>query len=357
MSFEFILLILALIGGGVATYFLIMRNRPRHMKTDYLYTEALDALLKGNKRVAINRLRDVVKQDSNHINAYLQLGNILRETAPQQAIKIHQSLTVRPNLPESLQLEIHKSLALDYKTVNDYPRAKEEAEIILKMQRRNLWATNFLVQLEEEKGNWAAAAQYARLSQKIQNISNKEQLAKYQLNEGLELLSAGKINQALTAFQKASKLAPDYSLPYRYIGDIYEQNRNLTKAIEHWEKYALRTTNNGVDVFSKIESALFDLGRFSEIEQFYRRILKHDANNLEALSKLANVLVEKGDLDSALALIENALNKKPDSLHARLMKLKLNLSRKTPAELAVYIDEIIELIPADDVSTTPVQDD
>ncbi len=357
MGVEIILLLLVLIGGGVAAYFLILRNRPGQKKTDYLYTEALDALLKGNKRVAVQRLRDVVKQDSNHVNAYLQLGNILRDTAPQQAIKIHQSLTVRPNLSDALQLEIHKALAQDYKCVNDYNRAHEEAEIILKLQRRNLWATDFLVKLEEEKGNWSAAAQYARLSQKIRNTSNKEQLAKYQLNEGLDLLKEGKTGQALSAFQKASKLAPEFHLPYKYMGDIYEQNRNLTKAIEHWEKYALRTKNNGADVFSKIESALFDLGRFSEIEQFYRRILKNDSNNLEALSKLANVLVEKGDMDSALALIENALNKNPDSLPARLMKLKLNLSRKTPAELAVYVDEIIELIPISDRDKASDQDE
>ncbi|NQV38627.1 MAG: hypothetical protein HQ509_11565 [Candidatus Marinimicrobia bacterium] len=344
MGFDTFLLILffVFIIGGVIVF---LRSKPkRKQRTDSLYTEALDALLKGDDRRALLKLRDVVKQDSYHVNAYLQMGNVLRKKAPQQAIKIHQSLTVRPNLSDEMTIDIHQALAQDYRAIDNYRRAKEEAELILKVQRRNLWATEFLLSLEEENSNWAEAAQLAKLSQRIRNTDDKNQLAQYQLYEGLDLIGQKKKSEALSAFQKASKLDTSYGLPHKYIGDIYEEDRDLIKAIASWEKYAMLDIENGQEVYGKIESALFDLGRFSEIEQFYRRLLEKDRSNLSALSKLANVLVEKGHGEEALTLIDNALIMKNTSIHARLMKLKLSLDQKTPNELALQVDDIIDIV-------------
>jgi len=116
------------------------------------------------------------------------------------------------------------------------------------------------------------------------------------------------------------------------------------KAIENWESYALFTPEEGRVVYTKIESALFDLGRFSEVEKFYERILEKDPSNLNALAKLANVLEEKGEHNSALNLVEDALSKNKGSVHGRLMKLKLSLHISKPHELSNQIDEIIQLL-------------
>ena len=66
----------------------------------------------------------------NHINAYLQLGNLLRDEDTDRAIKIHQMLTVRQNLDKETKIEILKSLAFDYKKINDLSKSKIEAEKI-----------------------------------------------------------------------------------------------------------------------------------------------------------------------------------------------------------------------------------
>ena len=87
--------------GGIFAYF---TRRPKSRKnTDSLYTDALNAMVRGDSDGAMRLLRDVVRQDTDHLDAYLQLGDILREDGnPQQAIKVHHSLTVRPGLSENL---------------------------------------------------------------------------------------------------------------------------------------------------------------------------------------------------------------------------------------------------------------
>jgi len=336
------ILIAVLVIGGVVAY--LFYKPKKQQRSDSLYTDALNAMIKGDKNTALKLLRDVVKQDSDHIDAYLQLGNILREDSPQQAIKIHQSLTVRPKLSDSLKIDIYQALALDYMRVNNLKRAKREAGQILKIQRRNRWATEFLLQIAEQERDWVQAAQLAKMLQRIQNKQDPEQLAKFQVFEGLDKLASGDTSGARACFVKATKICPDYGLPYLHLGDLYEADRNLVKAIENWEKFALLTPEESSKVYTKIESALFDLGRFSEVEKFYRRLLEKDASNLYALAKLANVLEEKGERQAALSLVEEALARDDSSLHARLMKLKLSLNLATPHELARQIDTMIEFL-------------
>ena len=90
--------------------------------------------------------------------------------------------------------------------------------------------------------------------------------------------------------------------------------------------------------------ALFDLGRFSEVEKFYQRALDKNPENLDALAKIANVLEEKGERSQALELVEDALDHYADSVKLRLMKLKLSLQVVPPPQLAQQIDDMIEIM-------------
>ena len=167
MELTYLYLALALAAGaGIFLYFSPFRAAKKP-KTDTLFTEALNAMVRGDKGRAVRLLRDVVKQDSDHIRAYLQLGNIMRDDHPQQAIKIHQSLTVRPNLSSELRVDIHRALANDYEQVGQNVKAKKEAEQVLTFEKRNLWALQFLVRIAETNQNWDEAASWTKQMQKV----------------------------------------------------------------------------------------------------------------------------------------------------------------------------------------------
>ena len=51
-------------------------------------------------------------------------------------------------------------------------------------------------------------------------------------------------------------------------------------------------TNSSLIVFDNIETALFDLGRYSEVEKFYRKVLENNPKDLNAGLRLTNVLNE-----------------------------------------------------------------
>ncbi|MBL7013232.1 MAG: tetratricopeptide repeat protein [Candidatus Marinimicrobia bacterium] len=337
------LIILGLASLGILFIYLRFKSDPTP-KIEYLYTEALNAMVRSDRNHALKLLRDVVKQDSDHVTAYLQMGNILRDDHPEQAVKIHQSLTVRPHLDKPLRVEIHQALAMDYNELGFIARAKKEGEKILQLDKKNIWASQFLLEVAEKDHDWKTATKWAKIIQKQSQEKNPFQVAQYKVYEGLEKMESGDSHGAKSLFLKAIKDARDFGLPHYYLGDIFSEARDLVKAIDSWEKFAHLSPSESVKVFSKIESALFDLGRYSEVEKFYRRILDENPDNIEAVAKLANVLEEKGEHQAAISLIEQSLDSNNPSIHGLLMKLKLSLHGSTPVELSHQIDQIIEQV-------------
>ena len=339
---EIIVSVIALIG----VFLLIFLFKPKKKRrTESIYTNALNAMVRGDARTALSHLRDVVKQDSDHINAYLQMGNILRQdNNGQAAIKIHQSLMVRPKLDNQIRLDIHKALALDFEQIENLSRAQQEAELVLKIDKKNQWANEFLLTIFEKQKNWDKATQISKTIQRLKKEKDPNQISKYLVFQGMDKLEKGSEIEAINLFEKAVKTSPKFALSYLKLGDYYAEKRDLTKAIENWENYALYDPDDGHGIYSKIESALFDLGRFSEVEKFYRRILNNNPINLAALTKLANVLQEKGQHKDALNLVDETLAKNESSIHAHLMKLKLSLNFSKPHELSHYIDNIMQLL-------------
>ena len=339
----FIILSILVIAIGTSLFFYYKKKPLIKNNSNKLYTEALNMLVRGDSQNAIRLLRDVVKQDTNHLDAYLQLGDILREEGnSQNAIKIHQSLTVRPGLDDKLQIQIHQSLAKDYLSLNEISLAKKEAEMILNIDKKEFWATEFLLDLAEKSHDWAQAAHLIKTLDN--NNSDITRLARFKVYEGMGKFENDDRKGAEQCFNKAIEIAPNFGLPHLYLGNLFSENRNLVKALEHWEQYALLDLKNGSSIYSKIESALFDLGRFSEVEKFYQRALKNNPRNLDALAKIANVLEEKGERQKALDLVEDALSQHQDSIKLRLMKLKLSIQYSSPPQLSQQIDKMIDIM-------------
>ena len=339
----FIILSILVIAIGTSLFFYYKKKPLIKNNSNKLYTEALNMLVRGDSQNAIRLLRDVVKQDTNHLDAYLQLGDILRDEGnSQNAIKIHQSLTVRPGLDDKLQIQIHQSLAKDYLSLNEISLAKKEAEMILNIDKKEFWATEFLLDLAEKSHDWAQAAHLIKTLDS--NNSDITRLARFKVYEGMGKFENDDRKGAEQCFNKAIEIAPNFGLPHLYLGNLFSENRNLVKALEHWEQYALLDLKNGSSIYSKIESALFDLGRFSEVEKFYQRALKNNPSNLDALAKIANVLEEKGERQKALDLVEDALSQHEDSIKLRLMKLKLSIQYASPPQLSQQIDKMIDIM-------------
>ncbi len=342
MDSAYTIVLIVVLVVALPLLFFYLKKPSSKKKIDTIYLDALNAMLLSDKKKAITLLSSLVKNDSEHVNAYLQLGNLLRNDDTDRAIKIHQMLTVRQNLNNDTKIEILKSLSLDYKKINEFSKSKIEAEKILDIDKNNIWANKFLLSLAENTKDWDYAEKKARDLKKIKGYDNEVNLSKYTLQKGVMFLEDNNFLDSEKLFKKAISESPEFGMPYKYLGDIKYINRDLVKAVEYWEKFMDLSIENSHIVFDSIETALFDLGRYSEVENFYRKVLEKNPSDLNAGQRLANVLNEKGENKAALDLIEKFIDDIEPSILVMLMKLKLSLTSKTPAELGHFIDEILK---------------
>ena len=167
-------------------------------------------------------------------------------------------------------------------------------------------------------------------------------------SEALDLLNKNEFKAAESLLNDAIKQAPGFGLPYKFLGEIRIANRDLVKAVEYWEKFVNLSPEDSNKVFDNMESALFDLGRYSEVENFYRKVLEIDSKNISGSLRLANVLNEKGEDQAAIKLIDGIINSGNAKISILLMKLKLSLSIQTPNELGHQIDAILNQLESAD---------
>ena len=196
--------------------------------------------------------------------------------------------------------------------------------------------------------DWDYAEDKAKKLQKITGNYNNEELAKYLVYRSEEKINKNEFEAAESLLNDAIKQAPGFGLPYKILGEIRIANRDLVKAVEYWEKFVNLSPEDSHQVFDNMESALFDLGRYSEVENFYRKVLENDSKNISGSLRLANVLNEKGEDQAAIKLIDGIINSGNAKISILLMKLKLSLSIQTPNELGHQIDAILNQLESAD---------
>jgi len=252
-----------------------------------LYIEALEHLVDGKTDLAITKLREVIQLDSSNVNAYVLLADILRKrNIIDQAIKIHRSLTIRQRLTKEQKILIQTSLAKDYLVLGKTRLARESTKKILEYDRHNNWAADFLVRLAEEENDWKKADDLLSSIEKSSGNMDARRHARYRMMIGRSKESEGDLEGAKEDYKQAITFDQTYADSYLYLGNLHEKSGDLEPALEHWRKFAELAPSAAKQVFERFERALFQLGRYGDVEEFYRHIMVKNPNDMDASMSL-----------------------------------------------------------------------
>ena len=165
---------------------------------------------------------------------------------------------------------------------------------------------------------------------------------------GDKRFSEGEFHKARVEYKEALKLDPTCAAAVVGIGDAYEKEGRLEDAAKAWKRIVDVNPKKAELVFSRLQKALFDLGKFGEIEDLYRKVLEKDKNNLGALTGLANLAEKKGDKLQAEEIYYNILEIKPDYRPALVGLLKSYREQNKLSEAVQVINRTVEILtPAD----------
>ncbi len=302
------------------------------------YERALGALLSGDRDEAIRALLDAVRQDSDNVDAYIHLGNLLREKGEaERAYRIHRELTVRAGHGPSRARLIREAIVLDLVALKRPKEAVEEALLLRQSERKSGHSLRVILKAYESAGEWERAYEIRDEMLRQNGGRDASALARYRASIGEIALRAGSMEEAKRHFKSALKLERDQPVALIRLGDIYHETGHAERAILLWRGLATAHPERIHLVLERLEVSAFERGRFSEMEQTYEELLSHNPNDVRVKLALARLHMKRGALDEAERTLRGALELAPDSAPARLLMVQVHRQR---GDLQLALDEV-----------------
>lgn len=301
----------------------LVNNRKSKQSTDVeVYNKALKAIIDNNHERAFQILKDLIQKDSNNTEAYLLLGNLLRDRNINKAIRIHQSIIIRPGLSKQMKVQIHQALGLDYLEVGNTIRAEDEFKKIIELNSKNIWALTMLKNICIDNQSWDKALDLEKKLIKYQSKSKNEESM---LNYFIAMDYKKKDNQKnYINFLERSVLSEHvYHESYLELAKVYQKKGDIDLAIKNLILFADKEPNASIKTFKDIENMLFEKNRFNEIEELYQGILSSMFHKY-VFNRLIDIYLEKNDEDAARELIEKFAKQHEESYIIKLNRIKLD---------------------------------
>lgn len=133
--------------------------------------------------------------------------------------------------------------------------------------------------------------------------------------EAIKLAVQGRLEEAISHFNQALWLSPDYAEAHSNLGNVYYFQRNYESAIACYER-ALRLDANFAVAYNNLGTALSCLGRYEDAATHCRRALALRPDYAEAHNNLGIALKGQGQVDEAIVHYQEALRLRPDYAEA-----------------------------------------
>lgn len=324
-----IVLLFAIPAVTVTYYFYDRIKSDRRLVDNTDYIAGLVAMLDGDDRLAFSKFREVVSVDSDNIDAYLRIGEILgRHGKRERALQVHQDLTMRHDLTKEQKMAVYRALTSDYLEMGDMGAAVKSLKVHQAVDPNDTWGMATLLELQEREEDWEGASTTMEKILKGRGEMSRKPLARFRAKMGDHLAADGQLHQARLMYKEAISLDERCAEAYLAIGDTYLTDGRVDDAVGAWKKMVSRTPENCAAALERLEKALFDMGRFGEIEDVCRLALKIDPANLEARMRLAAYFAKKSDFDAAEEQLLLALDNNPGSSLPVLELARLYLRSK-----------------------------
>ncbi|MFW6198896.1 MAG: tetratricopeptide repeat protein, partial [Acidobacteriota bacterium] len=162
------------------------RDAERIRRPHYLL--GLNHLVSDQPAAAIRELSRAVREETDAVEAYLALGNLLRENGQtERAIDVHKSLLHRKDLSDWERVQVLFALGLDFKKAGLVDRAERTFREVSQRDPGHQAALRCLQQIQEELGDWAEATRLEREIRRTNGGSGADRLPALECEWGRSL--------------------------------------------------------------------------------------------------------------------------------------------------------------------------
>jgi lipopolysaccharide assembly protein B len=288
------------------------------------YFKGLNFLLNEQPDKAIDAFIEIVKLDPETAELHFALGNLFRRRGEtERAIRVHQNLLARPDLPLESQVHAQYELGQDYLKAGLLDRAEETFNQLVDTQY-GAQARRALLEIYQREKEWVRAIDAARALQESGAGGRQKEIAQFYCELAQDELVHTHPDAALTLLEKA--LATDRKSVRATIlmGDAYLAKSDTEAALLAWR----RVEQQSVPHVGLVAQRLMDGYRAVARPQEGINLLKSylaEASSVDLLEVVFKAVLELDGLYAANQLVSDELRRTPTllgldkMLEARLM--------------------------------------
>jgi lipopolysaccharide biosynthesis regulator YciM len=225
---------LAFAFGWLASRWDVRQWKREQAGSPRLYYRGLNLLLNEQQDKAIDAFIEAVQQDPDTTDLHFALGDLFRRRGEyERAVRVHEHLLQRADLPRGERSRAQYGLAQDYMKAGLLDRAEEAY--------RSLDGTPFatearlaLLGLHERGRDWRAAIDVARRLEASGTGSFATRIAHFWCEIAQEADAAGRREVADAAVQSAREAAPQALRPLVLAGQRAAQAGRHAEALQLW---------------------------------------------------------------------------------------------------------------------------
>jgi len=296
-----IVLIAALIVLGLLL--LLQRKRGRRSRGNY-YIDALHALIEGRSDDALKLLMNAVRMGESSTDAYLQLGILLREKGQnEKALQLHKGLMVRRDLSDDEEKAVTVAIADDFEALGKTERAVQTLEQLDK-RRKEPEVVLSLHRLHHRNGEYDKALSSLKDLGKLDRSYGGGERASYLASVADRLIHDGRNEEAEKYLDRARREDKN-SVSALYLSGMQAMKKgDLDAAAGSLERLLEIDICYFAEVLPHLKKALFESGRFQDLERLLTGLIKRHPVETELIIELASFYERKGELDEAIRILE-----------------------------------------------------
>ena len=220
--------------GWLASRFDLRQWRREQKDSPKAYYKGLNLLLNEQQDKAIDAFIEAVQQDPDTTELHFALGNLFRRRGEyERAVRVHEHLLHRADLPRSERDRAQHALAQDFMKAGLFDRA-EEAYKALDGTAFDTEARLALLTLHERSRDWRAAAEVAQKLEQRGTGSFASRISHYWCEIALEADAKHQTDEADAACKRAREAAPQAARPLVLAGQRAARRTEHAEVLAMW---------------------------------------------------------------------------------------------------------------------------
>ncbi len=294
------------------------------------YFKGLNFLLNDQPDKAIDAFIEIVKFDPETADLHFALGNLFRRRGEiERAIRVHQNLLARPDLPQDQLSHAQYELGMDYLKAGLLDRAEETFNGLIDSSY-SVQARRALLEIFQREKEWQRAIDAALGLQGSGAGARQKEIAQFYCELAQDALVHLQPADALALLDQALHADRKNVRATMLIGDAQLAAGDTETALLTWRRVEQQSVPHVALVAQRIMDGYRKVGRPQEGVNLLRSYLT-EASSIDLIEVVFKAVIELDGVDAAKELVLEELRRNPTLLgldkllEARLMDARADV--------------------------------